>query len=97
RGLRDRQVEDVRDDPGDHGHRRHLSRHVRARARQDGPPAAGRDLPVGVTGSLLEGENTMSGSADLPFTGSLFTLPLILIGLTLTFSGWLARRVSKGV
>jgi hypothetical protein len=35
----------------------------------------------------------MSGSGDLPFTGSIFTLPLILLGLVLTFAGWLAVRL----
>ena len=35
----------------------------------------------------------MSGSGDLPFTGSIFTLPLIIIGLALTFASWVAMRV----
>jgi hypothetical protein len=34
----------------------------------------------------------MSGSGDLPFTGSIFTLPLIVLGLVLTFGGWVAAR-----
>ena len=37
----------------------------------------------------------MSGSADLPFTGMIFTLPLVVIGLVLTFAGWLATRWQK--
>jgi hypothetical protein len=37
----------------------------------------------------------MSGSADLPFTGSLFTLPLILVGLVLTLFGWLMRKLRR--
>lgn len=35
----------------------------------------------------------MSGSGELPFTGSIFTLPLIVIGLVLTFGSWLMLRM----
>ncbi|CAN5905934.1 hypothetical protein BH23ACT10_BH23ACT10_19820 [soil metagenome] len=34
----------------------------------------------------------MSGGT-LPFTGSLFTAPLALLGLVLTFSGWLGSKL----
>jgi LPXTG-motif cell wall-anchored protein len=37
----------------------------------------------------------MSGSGELPFTGSIFTLPLIVIGLTLTLAGWILRRFTR--
>jgi hypothetical protein len=48
---------------------------------------------VGIAGSLLGGkEKGMSGSGDLPFTGSIFTLPLIVLGLVLTFAGWVAAH-----
>jgi LPXTG-motif cell wall-anchored protein len=30
---------------------------------------------------------------ELPFTGSVFTLPLLVIGLLLTLGGWILRRV----
>jgi LPXTG-motif cell wall-anchored protein len=30
---------------------------------------------------------------ELPFTGSIFTLPLMILGLVLTIGGWLLRRV----
>ncbi|TML70643.1 MAG: LPXTG cell wall anchor domain-containing protein [Actinobacteria bacterium] len=36
----------------------------------------------------------MSGSGELPFTGSIFTLPLVVLGLTLTLAGWVLRRVA---
>jgi hypothetical protein len=29
---------------------------------------------------------------ELPFTGSFFTLPLIVLGLILSVSGWIANR-----
>jgi LPXTG-motif cell wall-anchored protein len=32
---------------------------------------------------------------ELPFTGNVFTLPLIIIGLVLTLSGWVLRRTSR--
>jgi hypothetical protein len=35
----------------------------------------------------------MSGGS-LPFTGSLLTLPLTVIGLVLSIAGWALRRVS---
>jgi hypothetical protein len=38
----------------------------------------------------------MSGSAELPFTGSIFTLPLIAIGLALTFASWIGLRLRGG-
>lgn len=34
----------------------------------------------------------MSGGT-LPFTGSVFTAPLALLGLVLTFSGWLGSKL----
>jgi hypothetical protein len=37
----------------------------------------------------------MSGSGELPFTGSIFTLPLILLGLVLTFAGWVGTRLER--
>jgi LPXTG-motif cell wall-anchored protein len=37
----------------------------------------------------------MSGSGELPFTGSIFTLPLILIGLALTLGGWLMLKLRR--
>lgn len=37
----------------------------------------------------------MSGGT-LPFTGSLFTAPLSLLGLILTLSGWLGRKLGRG-
>jgi LPXTG-motif cell wall-anchored protein len=33
---------------------------------------------------------------ELPFTGSIFTLPLVILGLVLTVGGWLLRRVGRG-
>jgi hypothetical protein len=32
---------------------------------------------------------------DLPFTGSLFTLPLIVLGLVLSLGGWVADRLKQ--
>ncbi len=32
---------------------------------------------------------------ELPFTGNVFTLPLIIIGLVLTLAGWVLRRTSR--
>ena len=32
---------------------------------------------------------------ELPFTGNVFTLPLIIIGLVLTLGGWILRRTSR--
>jgi len=32
---------------------------------------------------------------ELPFTGNVFTLPLIIVGLVLTLGGWLLRRTSR--
>jgi LPXTG-motif cell wall-anchored protein len=32
---------------------------------------------------------------ELPFTGNVFTLPLVIIGLVLTVGGWLLRRRSR--
>lgn len=32
---------------------------------------------------------------ELPFTGSLFSLPLIALGLILSLSGWLGNRLKK--
>jgi LPXTG-motif cell wall-anchored protein len=32
---------------------------------------------------------------ELPFTGNVFTLPLVLIGLALTLGGWVLRRRSR--
>jgi len=37
----------------------------------------------------------MSGSGELPFTGSIFTLPLLMIGMTLTLAGWVVRRLAR--
>lgn len=37
----------------------------------------------------------MSGGT-LPFTGSLFTAPLSLLGLVLTMSGWIGKKLVKG-
>lgn len=36
----------------------------------------------------------MSGGT-LPFTGSLFTTPLAVLGLVLTFTGWLGSKISR--
>jgi hypothetical protein len=35
----------------------------------------------------------MSGGS-LPFTGSLLTLPLMLVGMVLSVAGWVTRRMS---
>lgn len=32
---------------------------------------------------------------ELPFTGNVFTLPLVVLGLVLTAGGWLLRRFSR--
>jgi LPXTG-motif cell wall-anchored protein len=32
---------------------------------------------------------------ELPFTGSIFTLPLVILGLVLTVGGWFLRRVGR--
>jgi LPXTG-motif cell wall-anchored protein len=32
---------------------------------------------------------------ELPFTGSVFTLPLVLAGLVLTLAGWVLRRSGR--
>jgi hypothetical protein len=32
---------------------------------------------------------------ELPFTGSLFTLPLIALGLMLSLGGWVGGRLKK--
>jgi hypothetical protein len=37
----------------------------------------------------------MSGSGELPFTGSIFTLPLILLGLMLTLASWVTAQVKR--
>jgi hypothetical protein len=31
---------------------------------------------------------------ELPFTGSVFTLPLVILGLVLSIAGWIIRRAS---
>lgn len=38
----------------------------------------------------------MSGGT-LPFTGSVFTAPLALLGLVLTLSSWVGRKLGSGV
>ena len=55
-------------------------------------------MPVGLTGSVLREKGRrkdMSGSGELPFTGSIFTLPLLVLGLTLTLAGWVVRRLGR--
>jgi LPXTG-motif cell wall-anchored protein len=32
---------------------------------------------------------------ELPFTGSVFTLPLVILGLVLSIAGWIMRRASR--
>jgi hypothetical protein len=32
---------------------------------------------------------------ELPFTGNIFTLPLIILGLCLTLGGWALRRLGR--
>lgn len=32
---------------------------------------------------------------ELPFTGSVFTLPLIVLGLMLSLGGWVGNRLKK--
>jgi hypothetical protein len=35
----------------------------------------------------------MSGPSELPFTGSVLTLPLLIVGLTMTAVGAILRRI----
>lgn len=32
---------------------------------------------------------------ELPFTGSVLTLPLVVVGLVLSVGGWLLRRTAR--
>ena len=32
---------------------------------------------------------------ELPFTGNVFTLPLIVLGVLLTLGGWVLRRTAR--
>lgn len=67
-----------------------------------GSGGGGGDTPVSaVAGEHAtmpggEGIGAVGGGADdvLPFTGSVFTLPIALLGAALTVGGWFLTRVS---
>lgn len=63
-------------------------------------PITGAGPEAGVAGEIagggLGGEaiGGVAGEA-LPFTGSLLTIPLAIVGLVLTFAGWLVHRFGR--
>ena len=52
--------------------------------------AAGGDFAGGFGGAEFP---AATGAEILPFTGSIFTLPIALLGLFLTFAGWVLTRL----
>ena len=67
------------------------------------PGAGGEGVAAGVAGESFTAPPSMGdsglgavGGADeiLPFTGSVFSLPIAIAGVVLTFGGWLLTRVA---
>lgn len=57
------------------------------------PGGGGEGIAGGVAGAHFPSGVGVEGV--LPFTGSLFTLPLAILGALLTAAGWVVLRLSR--
>lgn len=62
------------------------------------PLQSGAEGAAGESFGSPAGEAFGVGVGDaLPFTGALLTVPLAILGLVLTFSGWVVRRMGRDI